>query len=290
MAYLDDEASTADGDVTELYDFTGPTASYRYTSGATAVTYSGNSYTPAPGLVRSPIEHPTTGTTHTLTVTMRVSESVVRLLAFLPQSHRPVRLRIYRQQANSGETITYWDGEVTSVSPRGSMATIQAMSKLAAWLRRQVPGIAADWRCRYRLYDGYCKMVATDWDLATTVSSVASDGVTIVVASVGGQPDDWFAKGAEILRVSDGERRIVYRQVGTTLTINDPFPTLTAGDSVTLFAGCDHTHRFYTDFVGTPLVSGDCQSKFSNAANFGGEPSMPGSNPFTLNIRHIIGS
>lgn len=287
MAYLDDEASTADGDVTELYDFTGPTASYRYTSGATAVTYGGNSYTPAPGLVRSPIEHPTTGTTHTLTVTMRVSESVVRLLAFLPQSHRPVRLRIYRQQANSGETATIWDGEVVAIEARGAMAQVRTLSKLGAWLRRQIPGLAASWRCPHRLYDARCKLTATDWDLATTVSSVSGGGTTIVVASVGGQPDDWFAKGAEILRVSDGERRIVYRQVGTTLTINDPFPTLTAGDSVTLFAGCDHTHRFYIDFVGTILVSGDCQSKFSNAVNFGGEPSMPGSNPFTLNIRYV---
>lgn len=289
MAYLDDESSVSDGAPVELYDFTGPTASYRYTSGATAVTYGGNSYTPAPGLVRSAIEHPTTGTTSTLSVTMRASESVVQMLAFLPQSHRPTRLRVYRQQANSGETRTVWDGEVTLVSPRGALATIQAATKLSAWLRRKI-GIDASWRCRYRLYDDRCKVVAGDWDLTTTVSSVASDGVTIVVASVGGQPDDWFAKGAELLRVSDGERRIVYRQVGTTLTINEPFPTLTAGDSVTLFAGCDHTHRFYTDFVGTPLVSGDCQSKFSNAVNFGGEPSLPGSNPFTLNIRHLIGS
>ena len=289
MAYLDDESSVSDGAPVELYDFAGPTASYRYTSGATAVTYGGNSYTPAPGLVRSAIEHPTTGTTSTLSVTMRASESVVQMLAFSTQSHRPTRLRVYRQQANSGETRTVWDGEVTLVSPRGALAQIQAATKLSAWLRRKI-GIDASWRCRYRLYDPGCKVVAGDWDLTTTVSSVASDGVTIVVASVGGQPDDWFAKGAELLRVSDSERRIVYRQVGTTLTINEPFPTMTAGDSVTLYAGCDHTHRFYTDFVGTPLVSGDCQLKFGNAVNFGGEGSLPGSNPFTLNIRHIIGS
>jgi uncharacterized phage protein (TIGR02218 family) len=286
VAYLDDEASTADGDVTELYDFTGPTASYRYTSGATAVTYGGNSYTPAPGLRRSALEHPTSGGEGSLTVTLRASETVVVAFAFAAPP-RSLRLRIYRQQANSGETTTIWDGEVVAIEARGALATVRTLSKLGAWLRRQIPGLAASWRCPHRLYDARCKLTATDWDLATTVSSVSGGGTTIVVASVGGQPDDWFAKGAEILRVSDGERRIVYRQVGTTLTINDPFPTLTAGDSVTLFAGCDHTHRFYTDFVGTILVSGDCQSKFSNAVNFGGEPSMPGSNPFTLNIRYV---
>lgn len=288
MAYYDDEASEDAGEPVELYEFTAPTTAYRYTSGPVAVVYGGNTYSPAAGLERATVGTGSTNGGSSITVTMRAAESVVQVYGFATEP-RTLRLRIYRTQTTSAETVTIWDGVVVAMAVRGHVAEIRSSSQVGVRLATQIPSLSVGGRCRHFLYDGRCRVVRATYVHTTTVSSFS--GSTITVAGVGGNPDGWFANGGEIERDADGERRMIYAQVGAVLTISAPFQTLATSNAVTMWPGCDHTHRFFTDPTsGLPVVRGDCHLKFANAQNFGGHASVPNSNPFTLNIRLTRGS
>ena len=282
MAYDDDQTGAATSDVTELYEFTGPSTVYRYTSGPASVTYGGHAYAPAAGLGRSALASTSTDDTARLTVTSAATASVVvahgRSLA-----PRSLGLRVYRQQATSGETRRIWDGEVKSITSSSltAVATITSESRVGGRMAARVPGLTVTSRCPHRLYDDRCRVNPDDFDLSTTVSSIS--GRTVTVASVGGQPDGWFGSSGEIRRDTDGERRSVITQVGAVLTLDAPFGTLNPGDAVTLWAGCDHL--YWKRKVGPDFAGGDCITKFDNAINFGGAPAMPTINPFTAGVR-----
>lgn len=282
MAYDDDQVGVATSDVTELYEFTGPSTVYRYTSGPASVTYGGHAYAPAAGLGRSTLSSTSTEDTAKLTVTIAASASVIvahgRALA-----PRSLGLRVYRQQATSGETRRIWDGEVKSITSSSTtkIATVTSESRVGGRLAARLPVLTIGPRCPHRLYDDRCRVNPDDFDLTTTVSSIS--GRTVTVASVGGQPDGWFGSSGEIRRDSDGERRSIITQVGAVLTLIAPFSTLAPGDSVTLWAGCDHL--YWKRKVGPDFAGGDCIVKFDNAINFGGAPAMPSLNPFTAGVR-----
>lgn len=285
MAYYDDEASVADGAPTELYDFTAPATSYRYTSAAAAVTYGGNSYTPAPGLRRSAVGAGTTQANASLTVAMRSAESLIQAFGF-GSPPRSLRLRVYRQQATSGETVTIWDGVVVAITSRGAMAELRSTSQVGLRLATQVPALAVQGRCQHFLYDARCKVDRTAYQHTTTVASFTSN--TITLTSDGGNPDGWFANGGEIERVTDGERRSIYDHTGNVVTLSSPFVTIANGDSVRVWPGCDHQHRIRSDgFPATLTADGHCLNKFNNVVNFGGHPTVPGSNPFALGV-HLV--
>lgn len=282
MAYYDDESSTQLGAPVELYDFTAPTTSYRYTSGPASVVYSSNTYTPVSGLSREAVGTASTQSGTALLVRLAVSSGVVQAFGF-GSPPRSLRLRVYRQQPNSGTYQTIWDGAVVACRSLGEVAELRSVSQVGARLSTVLPSLSVQRRCQHFLYDARCKVVRASFEVSTTVSSFAANVVT--VASVGGNPDGWFGNGGEIERVSDGERRMIYTQVGAVLTLSAPFPTLANGDSVKIWAGCDHQHVVTINSSGVQVASGHCLDKFNNVQNFGGHPTVPGSNPFTLPLR-----
>ena len=287
MAYADDESGIATGDVVELYDFTGPSASYRYTSARTDQTYLGDTYEARPGVERSSFSPSTSEETARLSMTIDAAADVV--VAFgRGNPLRSLRLRVYRRQAVSGETRQWWDGSVTSIVTRGrnGIATIESEGRAGARLEVRVPGLTVLSRCQHQLYDEACGVDPDDFDHATTV--VSTSGVSVTVASVGGRPDGWFANSAEIRRDVDGERRTIVRQVGAVLTLSSPFTTLNASDAVTMWAGCDH--RYTVTRTGPTFADWHCITKFGsgprgNIDNYGGHPQVPSRNPFTSSVK-----
>jgi uncharacterized phage protein (TIGR02218 family) len=105
--------------------------------------------------------------------------------------------------------------------------------------------------------------------LQTTVNT--ANQTAIILATIDGNPDEFF-KGGEIVRTSDGERRLIVQQIGTLLTLNFPFKDMDVGDSVEVFAGCDRTVE-------------TCKAKFSNVVNFGGHPLIPPINVFNEGLK-----
>lgn len=287
MAYPDDEASAELGEPVEIYTFTSPIATYRYTSGVASVVYSGDTYTPAAGLRRAVQPSPDATSGRDLEVTIGSGTAVAMACAF-DASPNSMRLTVRRVQVNSGEAALIWDGVIVGAETTGIMTTLRSSSQVGQRLSMQVPALSIQGRCPHVLYGDRCRADRASFAHTTSISSISAS--TVTVAGVGGNPDQWFANGAEIEHTSTGERRIVYDQTGTVLTLASAFTSAVPGDAVTMWAGCDHVHRFHTDAFGVPVVNGDCFYKFNNVVNFGGHASVPNSNPFTLNVRLTRGS
>jgi uncharacterized phage protein (TIGR02218 family) len=258
MTYATDTVSIQVSAPVELYEFATPVTTYRYTSFDTDFTYLGNTYTALAGLVRANLA--TTGFNdgdRDLEVTLPASTAFVQANVFgrLP---RNITLTLRILQQLSGEARMVWQGPVTAIAVEGRMAKVVVPSKVDDALEAEIPNVRFQPLCNHFLFDDRCMLNAADYDVAANVSTVAS--TTIVVSTVGGNPDQWFQAG-ELVRTLDGERRLIVSQVGTTLRINYPFRELVPGNALTLFPGCDHTIK-------------TCRVKFSNHRNFGGHPNV----------------
>ena len=268
MPYADDENSAHDGEPRELYEFIGPNTTYRYTSGTIAVTYLTNTYALVEGLRRSSVGSGSTDDPVALEVSIACSAQVVEDYGFTTPP-RSLRLKVYRQQVNSAEFQTIWDGVVVAISAKGRMARIRSASQMGDRLSNTVPSVSIQRTCNHFLYDSHCTINAATYDLAVTVSVI--DGAELTVNTIGGASDSWYRAG-KIVRDSDGESRTIVAQVGTLLTLHSAFGVLAVGNAMTLYAGCDHTVQ-------------TCNEKFNNTVNFGGHPMIPQSNPFLVGLR-----
>lgn len=271
MAYADDEVSPNAGEPVELYEFAGPQLFYRYTSGDQPVTLNGNIFAPLAALTRSALGANSTSDTAALVVTMPTTAQVVRDYGLDDVPPRSLLLRVYRRQARSLDFVEIWVGSVVAIKPSGRMAEVRSVSQLGERLSTAVPAVSVQRMCNHVLYSRFCRVDRLTYDFETVVTNVS--GGTVTLASIGIAPDDWFRAG-EIVRNVDGERRTIVKQTGAVLTLASPFRTLANGNGVTLYAGCDHTLE-------------TCADKFNNAINFGGHPTVPGSNPFLVPIRLV---
>lgn len=175
-----------------------------------------------------------------------------------------VRLTAIDWSAPDGESIALLGGELGEVSLEGESFSAElngAASRLAA-----SPCPATSPECRAQFGDKSCRV-----DLAgrsTRAVVVSSEGNVIVI---GGAVDDRYMFGR--LRYSSGANcgleTVVLGVDGAQLTIRDrPRARAEAGAIVTLREGCDK--RFET-----------CVGRFGNAANFRGEPHLPGNDLLT---------
>jgi hypothetical protein len=104
--------------------------------------------------------------------------------------------------------------------------------------------------------------------ISTTIASPPS-GSTLVVASLGTWPNH-AAQLGEVVHVASGERRSIFDQVGTSLTLQMPILEAVNGDAVDVYVGCSH-------FMETPVTVGTfpagCRG-LQNVDNYGGFPAM----------------
>lgn len=270
MAWIDDEKSVSDSAPVELYTFTTNAGVFRRTSYDEDVIHGGNTFVAVP-LMRTTVEVNATSQAQELNVEMLLSDVLVRnSLPILPSTFTCL---LQRKQLVSGEVQTIWDGVVTSITVKGLKATLRVPSTMDDALGAAIPSAYFQTKCNHVLYDARCGMVRTNFDLATTITSVS--GLTVIVASTGGNASPYYV-GGDILRTADNERRLIVAQNGNTLTLNLPFPpTVSLPASVTLFAGCDHTMP-------------TCVSKFANGINFGGHPYISVDFVAATRLREII--
>ncbi len=122
--------------------------------------------------------------------------------------------------------------------------------------------------CRTDLGSVLCGVDLTAYDAATTVDAVGGvDGAfTFTVTGSLSNPDGYFNNGT--LVTASGRKLVVANWVQSTQTITCYKPCsrlLTAGDAITLNAGCDKT-----------LTGANGCLKFSNQRRFIGEPHFKG--------------
>lgn len=277
MSFDTDEMSVQDSQPIELFTVTAATGVIaRYTSYAQDVLYLGNMFF-AKQIRRSAIQVVTTENPG-CTVEIFVGDPVVQ--AYIGQGVPPqsMTIAITRLQKLSGTAEQQWSGYVNNVSVRGRTAAFMLSAITDSNFAKQIPKVVISRQCNHTLYDQFCT-ITRNFRNATIVSMT---GRTMVLSTGFGLADQHFRYG-DVQHLSSHERRSVTNHVNSgvgqcTVTVDVNWPTTVGvGDSVQIFAGCDHTVQ-------------TCRDKFSNVVNFGGHPQIQSSNFFFLDIRRAAGN
>jgi uncharacterized phage protein (TIGR02218 family) len=261
MTYAISEASAHDGQPVELYRFALGLDKWMFTSGQTEVVYQSENYEPAP-IRRSGIEQGKEINRSGMDITLTRDNALAALfIASLPEGVVSVTLYRYHVTDTANEVIVLWKGRVGGARLSGSELVLKC-EPIATSLKR--PGLRARYQllCRHALYSAGCGALKDSFRVDGNVMAVS--GTTVQVAAAGTRPDGYFVAG--MLQTDEGARMIVGHS-GVNLTLVAPMPSLAVGDSVRLYAGCDHS-------------TATCLNRFNNLANFGGFPYIPQKNPF----------
>jgi len=160
-------------------------------------------------------------------------------------------------------TVNWFTGRVAKASPsrNGASITINSLTDL---LNVNVPRNVYQAACQNSLYDGACTLSRSSYSASGAVSTITGTTLTIS-GTAASQPAGYWNQGGIIFTSgsANGEARTVKSWTGGVLTLLSPFPTSPAsGDTFMLYAGCDKQYA-------------TCQAKFSNSANFKGQPFVP---------------
>jgi len=264
------ERSVQDSAPSELYEFFTPNNVWRYTSNREVTNYLGQAYTPAV-IKRSSPGTTTTAESPQFYITMPAFMDVVKKNAFNRIAPRWLYVYVYRGQ--TGIYTPYWDGYITAISIEDRWAKLLCPGLLGSSLATQIPSVGYHQNCAHSLYNRRCTIDKNLFKLDTTVASLISQ-VELNVGSVNGQPDQYY-RGGMMVRNSDGDSRLIADQRGVDITLDAPFQELNPLDSVTIYAGCNHTVF-------------DCADKFNNVKNYGGTPFIPSLNMFRGQLRSLV--
>lgn len=268
MSYLTQETSQHDGEPLEVFKFIAPAKNYLYTSAETELVVAGEIYSPAI-IRRKPVK---TGTHNDdnveLELSMPVDLQLVRDCAYTssPQKIQFENRRSHRGLDLSSDFLMYWKGRVGPFKVVGSWATVRIPSALTRILQGSIPHVYYQNPCNHQFMDNRCKVSSIGNSTTTTVSLVGTSAITVADDGF----ENSFLKAGEIRVVRTNERRLIIDNVANVITINFPFHDIVIGDSVELFAGCDHAY----------LSVNGC-AKYLNKINYGGHPHIPADSPFT---------
>ena len=112
-----------------------------------------------------------------------------------------------------------------------------------------------------------------------SVTSVISERNSFVASVLGGMTDNYYQFGEVVF--STGANATLEMDVKTNNSVGNlevlfDFPfAIAVGDEGYLTVGCNHKLKDAGDTPGT-AYTGHCRAKFSNAANFQGDPETPG--------------
>jgi uncharacterized phage protein (TIGR02218 family) len=271
--FLEDESSAEDNRPLEFYEIVMPSITYRHCSGTRDALINDTLYTAIP-ISRTTISVNTNNNTKELTVTIPITHAFVS--GFINRSVPPkkVTLRIFRMQRTSGELEQIWSGIVTSVATEGRTAMLRVPSRAAQIFLRVIPNVSMGQLCPHVLYDDNCGVDRTSvlFKVTTTLIYVNGRDIRLDIGSTAA--DQWSVHG-ELVHVSSGMRMAIRSQEYINLPFSSvvdislqmQIPGMLIGDSVEVYAGCDHTLA-------------QCNARFANRQNFGGFPERPSRNPF----------
>lgn len=131
-------------------------------------------------------------------------------------------------------------------------------------LTRTMPRNTYQAGCRWTLFDSGCALTRASFATAGTVAAVTSNGnFTTNLAAI----EDYYSLGmlTWLTGLNVGFSRAIRKYTGTggRCMLLAPMPfTVAPGDTFTAYPGCDKQ-------------AATCNTKFSNLANFGGQPYIP---------------
>lgn len=263
MTYQDQEKGIQSGAPIEVFLFQGTFNTYRYTSYAEPVIIGGETYQPI-AIKRDKLKVGTQSEDQlALELSLPFTDAMVQEYAYnqAPPSLTCEIIRVH--ETDTSDQITLWKGRVTSFTVEGSLAKIRVPSIFGYILQGSTPSPRYQAPCNHILYDTRCGVNEAAFREVQTVTSFL--GNVIGVSGITQNPADL---AAGMLRLDNGEARMITSVVGTSITVTYPFSNASIGQSVDIIQGCDHS--FAT-----------CKAKFNNGARYGGCPLVPPKNPFT---------
>lgn len=157
--------------------------------------------------------------------------------------------------------VWLFSGRVAEQQISRTEARLQVKSDLSR-LDVKLPRDIYQATCRNTLFDAGCKLVKSGFAHPATVAGGSTASVLLCGLS---QTDGYFSLGTVSFGSGPnaGLSRSVKRHVGGALTLAFPLPSPpNVGDAFVAYPGCDKR-------------PGTCEDKFSNRANFSGEPFIP---------------
>lgn len=263
MTYDAREKSMQSGEPIEMYHFANNMNTWRYTSAASAITYGGNTYAPAL-IKRGAIDFTTEKGRNNLKLTTARDFAIADLFRIMPPTD-VVTINVYRAHAGETTGAVIWSGRVLNCEWSDSTASL-VCEPVSSSLQRVGLRRMYQRQCPHVLYGTACGVNKASFDLSALLTYV--NGLTLSSPQFTSAPSGYFAGG---YLEFGSEKRFITSHTGADITLNIPLYGLQAGDTVTVYAGCDHS-----------LAT--CASKFSNTANYGGFPYIPRKNPFGSSI------
>lgn len=268
MSYNDTEQSIDSGSPVELYEFVYQNQYIRLTTAATPQVYAAATYQPFP-FKRGPFSTQATTVDQPLDLVAHKDFPPAQLFRVqAPSAVVELTVRRFHTIDGSGMFIVCWTGTALSAdwsSP--SEVTLHCESDLSAMNRL---GLRRPWSygCPYVLYGDGCDLLAADF--AIFVDNFALTGRTLFVSAFSTYAPNYFAGGyieyanplTNITEVID----VASDASGTLQLSLTPYGLAEAGQ-FTVYPGCAHNPP-------------DCTDKFDNYDNYGGQPDIPGINPF----------
>lgn len=268
MSFDTQERSVESGQPIELYDFRIGTEAFLWTTNPTAVTYDSLTYTPLE-ITREAIFFNPDERAEALKITVPASTQVVRRYINGVPGQRAT-ITIFRVHRNDGddEVLQMFKGVAKTVafSQNGLTAEI-AVLPISGDLADAIPRFVFSTVCNNILFDTGCKVSQSLFRHQNVVSGVSND--TLTINGLAAKGDNWATGG--YVALSGGDFRLVVNHTGDTIRLLLPFPSSPIGQTVEVFAGCDHS-------IST------CKSKFNNVENFGGFAWVPLKNIFSSGL------
>lgn len=227
-----------------------------FTTHDRAVWAEGLEYRPAPGMMPSAIQQTDGMDVATMEVAGALSSAAISdadLAAGLFDG-AAVSLATVDWEMPGAGTMALARGTIGAVSREGTGFTAELRG--ASFEAEPVELLSPE--CRAELGDRRCRVDLAGWTRAARVAAV--DGAEVTLEGVS-EAAGWFAYG-RLRNLRAGRDGEVLESDGAGITLREAM-TIEVGDRVEVRAGCDK--RFAS-----------CRDRFGNAANFRGEPHVPG--------------
>ena len=263
MTYDAAERSLASGRPVELYSFNRQSQYFRYTSADSEQVVSSNTYQSVV-IKRANIEQGTELNRGALQISVQRDLALVALYQAGPPSEI-VTCQISQFHAGDNQVQIIWSGRIISMSIWADGMAKIILEPVYNSLRRMGLRRVYQRQCPHLLYGAACGANSSTFRVPGVT---ASSGTTLTVSAVGAFANGYFAGGYVEWQVIVGiyERRFIESHTTTSLVLSTR-ADVALGTAVNVYPGCDH-------------LLATCNSKFANAANFGGLPYIPSKNPF----------
>lgn len=256
----------------EVFAFAIGTTTYRYTSAEDDIVVGADTYT-AETISRGAIAQGPDDRARILDVELpATNEFAEKYVDIVPgQRATGTIIRLQRDEVPTFNTqAVVYKGFVRSVRfPGNGRRAVIGIKSIEAAVSRPIPRFTFQALCNHVLYDGGCGVNSASYKMTGAVTAVSGNVITVAGAS--GQANGYYT-GGFVTPTGLADFRMVLKHVGDELTLLLPFPIGLTGQSVDVFAGCDHK------------ANGHCQTKFNNVIEHGGFAFIPTKNPFQTGL------